>query len=138
VLKMARISLEIRSRVINLHRSSFKLKDIQLNLKEEDICISNKSLFLLLKKYRIHGVVSDLPRLAKRRKLSLQHLKFIDEAITEDDEISTSDLHGLLQEAGLNVSLSTVQRAIRFVHASYISFLVTVPGFGEGHKQDSK
>ena len=110
MLKMARMSLEIYSRVINLHRSGFKLKDIQLHLKEEDICVSRKSLCLLLRKYRIHGVVSDLPRRAKRRNY---HLKLIDEAITEDDEISASDLRGLLQEAGLNISLSTIQHAKR-------------------------
>ena len=78
---MARMSLDTRSRVVYLHKSGFKLKDIQLRLKEEDIKVSKKSLCLLLRKYRLHGVVSDLPKRAKRRKLALQHLKLIDEAI---------------------------------------------------------
>ena len=57
---MATMSLETRSWVIHLRKSGFKLKDIQLRLKEEDINVSKKSLCLMLRKYRIHGVVSDL------------------------------------------------------------------------------
>ena len=64
---MARMSLDTRSRVVYLHKSGFKLKDIQLRLKEEDIKVSKKSLCLLLKKYRLHSVVSDLPKRATER-----------------------------------------------------------------------
>lgn len=126
---MARMSLDTRSRVVYLHKSGFKLKDIQLRLKEEDIKVSKKSLCLLLKKYRLHGVVSDLPKRAKQKKLSLQHLKLIDEAITEDDEVSNSDLRALLlQRAGVRISLSTIQRAKRRL-GLYITkkmFLLTI------------
>ena len=128
---MARMSLDTRSRVVYLHKSGFKLKDIQLCLKEEDIKVSKKSLCLLLRKYRLHGVVSDLPKRAKRRKLALQHLKLIDEAIAADDEVSNSDLRALLwQRAGVRVSLSTVQRAKRrlglYINAFSLQYACTI------------
>ena len=110
---MARMSIEICRRVVVLHRHSFKLKDIQLQLKEEDIFVSKRSLCLLLKKYKLHGTILDMPRPVQPGKLSLEHLKIIDSALEQDDETSAVELHGLLHEAGIRVSISTIQRAKR-------------------------
>ena len=46
------------------------------------------------------------------RKLQLELLRLIDEALDKDDEISSIDLRKMLQEkAGILVSISRVQRA---------------------------
>lgn len=110
---MARMNLDTRRRVICLHRQGFKLKDIQLRLKEEDIFVSKRSLCLLIKKYKLHGTILDLPRPVPPGKLSLEHLKMIDNALEQDDETSTAELRAMLREAGVRVSLSTVQRTKR-------------------------
>ena len=110
---MARMSMETRRRVINLHNNGFKLKDIQFRLKEESIVVSKTSLCLLIKKYKRRGFISDLPRPVRPKKLSPEHLIMIDDAVAKDDEISTSELRAMLQEAGVHVSISTIQRAKR-------------------------
>ena len=90
-----------------------RLKAIKLRLEEEGIHVSKTSLCLLLKKYKETGTVADRfrPR-SQARKLQLEHLRLIDEAIDKDDEVSNGDLRKMLQEeAGIIVSKSTIQRA---------------------------
>ena len=110
---MARMSMETHRRVINLHSNGFRLKDIQSHFKEEGIVVSKTSLCLLIKKYKRCGVISDLPRPVKPRKLSPEQLVMVDDAVAQDDEISTPELCAMLQEAGVHVSISTIQRAKR-------------------------
>ena len=46
------------------------------------------------------------------RKLQLEHLRLIDEALDKDDEVSSIDLRKMLQEkVGILLPISTVQRA---------------------------
>lgn len=105
------MSMETRRRVIYLHNNGFRLKDIQSHLREEGVVVSKTSLCLFIKKYKRHGVISDLPRPVKPRKLSPEHLVMIDDAVAQDDEISTPELQAMLQEVGVHVSISTIQRA---------------------------
>ena len=108
------MSLQIRERVITLHNSGFRLKDIQALLKLERINISKTSLCLLIKKYKRFGIITDKLRSAQPQKLTLEHLQVIDEALERDDEISTPELRAKLrQEIGVNVSISTIQHAKR-------------------------
>ena len=90
-----------------------RLKAIQRRLAEEVVTISKTSLCLLLKKYKETGTISD--RIRPRslgRKLQLELLRLIYEALDKDDEISSIDLRKMLQEkAGILVSISRVQRA---------------------------
>ena len=109
------MTLEVRRRVVNLrYNNKMCLKDIKLHLENERIFVSKTSLCLLLRKYKQTGSVVDRPRppsLAK--KLQLRHLVMIDEALAEDDEMTNAELREMLREAGVMVSLSTIQRAKR-------------------------
>ena len=89
------------------------LKAIQRRLSEECVTISKTSLCLLLKKYKETGTIADgiRPR-SLGRKLQLEHLRLIDEALDKAEETSSVDLRKMLQEkAGILVSITTVQRA---------------------------
>ena len=90
-----------------------RLKAIQRRLAEEGVTISKTNLCLLLKKYKETGMIADRIRpQSLERKLQLEHLRLIDEALDKDDEISSIDLRKMLQEkAGILVFISTVQRA---------------------------
>lgn len=118
---MARMSLQTRERVITLHKSGFRLKDIQALVKLEGINVSKTSLCLLIKKYKRFGIITDELRLAQPRKLTSEHLQLINEALEQDDEISTPELRAKLQEIGVNVSISTIQRAKRELGKPIIS-----------------
>ena len=87
------MSLDTRRRVITLHKRGLKLKDIQLRLKEEDIAVSKTSLYLLIKKFRREGIVTDrFKRPSRPPKLTAQHLQLIDDALDGDDEMSNRNL----------------------------------------------
>ena len=108
---MSRMSIQTRERVITLHKAGYTLKDIQALLKIERIIVSKTSLCLLIKKYKKYGIITDKLRPVKQQKLSLEHLPLIDATLDQDDEISTPELRSKLREAGVNVSISTIQRA---------------------------
>ena len=109
---MGRMTLETRRRIVNFSRLGMRLKNIQLRLVEEGISVSKTSLCLLLKKYKETGTLADRIRPpSQTKKLRLEHLRLIDQALDEDDEISNADLRKMLQEAGITVSISTIQRA---------------------------
>ena len=50
----------------------------------------------------------DVPRRAQQGKLSMEYLTVIDNTLEEDDETSAAELHALLLEAGVRVSISTI------------------------------
>ena len=84
-------------------------------LKEEGSTVSRTSLSLLLKKYKSTGSVKDRPRAHRPKILKDEHYAFIDEALEEDDELTTKRLSYMLFEKfpDLVVSHSTVKRARR-------------------------
>ena len=115
-IAMARMSMETRRRVIVLFKRGFKLKKIKARLEEESIRVSKTSLCLLIKKYKTTGMIADKVRPpAKTKKLELEDLCLIDESLDNDDEISTNELRSKLREAGVVASLSTIQRAKKYL-----------------------
>jgi len=61
----------------------------------------------------VSRVIIDLPRPVEEKILSPELLTMIDDAVAQDDEISTPEWRAMLQEAGAQVSISTIQRAKR-------------------------
>ena len=115
IATMPRMSLETRRRVIIFSKSGYKLKEIKARL-EEGIEVSKTSLCLLIKKYKATGTIADKVRPpAKTKKLELEHLCLIDEALDEDDEISTNEIRSKLRDVGVVASLSTIQRAKKYL-----------------------
>ena len=113
---MARMSMETRRRVIVLFKRGVRLKKIKARLEEEGIKVSKTSLCLLIKKYKTTGMIADKIRPpAKTKKLELEHLCLIDEALDEDDELSTNEIRSKLRKVGVVASLSTIQRAKKYL-----------------------
>jgi len=78
-------------------------------LELECITTTKKTIYLLLQKYRSTGSIHDLPR-GNRKKLNVQHYCFIDEVLSQDDEVTCTQLHEQLHN-DISVSPSTVKRA---------------------------
>ena len=112
---MGRMSLATRSRVISMWRDGFKLSKIHRHLAEEGLAITKPSLCRLISKYKQTGSVADRRRTRPVKKLNDAHYRFIDNAMSQDDELSCPKLHILLKEAfpDLEVSMTTVKRARR-------------------------
>ena len=108
-----RLDLRTRERVVLLKKQGYTYREIAQRLKEENVVVSIKSLYLLVTKYRNTNSVVDRPRRRRPRLLSREHYIFIDNQLSLNDELTTKQLHDLLLEEfpRLRVSLSTVKRA---------------------------
>ena len=102
-----------RKRVIIWHRLGYLISDIKRKLEEENVCVSSRSLQRLIKKFRCHHTIRDLPRRAKPRKLSEDMTTLMDNMLKDNDEMTARQTRSRLVEEfeGLKVSLSTVKRA---------------------------
>ena len=112
-VKMPRISLESRRWAITLYQNGYKLQEIRSRFEEEDIFISYKCLWELIKKYHGTQRIADMPRAARTKKLQQEHYVFIDNTMAENDELTARKLMEMLltEFPNLDMSLSTVKRA---------------------------
>ena len=85
---MPRLSQETRSRVVLLGKKGFSVRQIRERLKEDGVVISRRALFKLFAKYRRTGTVADLQRAARPGKLTTEQYRFIDKAMTDNDELT--------------------------------------------------
>ena len=110
---MPRLDLRTRERIVTLKQQGHIYKAIQQRLEEEGITVTIKTLYLLVTKYIRTNTVVDRPRSKRPRILNDQHYKAIDNALRNNDELTTRQLHSLLTHEwpSLSVSLSTVKRA---------------------------
>lgn len=110
---MGRISLETRRLVINMNQNGMKLCKIRTRLQDAGIVVSRVAIWKLLKKYQQTGSVLDRPKPKPSRlqKLNLAELYIIDEALTNDDQLSILELVQLLSDKGIMVSRSVIKRA---------------------------
>ena len=92
----------------------FSVIKIRQRLSEEGIQVSRKSLYYLLKKHNETSSVADLTRTPRRRLLTDEHFRFIDETMEANLELTSRQLHGMVAEkfsdASVSTSTSTVKR----------------------------
>lgn len=67
-LKMARMSLEMRERVLTLHSHGYTVPEIHYRLCKENCVVSVQSFYNLLRIWCEKGTIADLPRSRKPRK----------------------------------------------------------------------
>ena len=109
---MPRLSIANRQRVIHLFKDGLKASEIRV-LEEEGLKISKVAFLALLKKYRATGKVEDKPWARAPKKLTDAHYSFIDEALQQNDELTTAKLHDLLciRFPDIEVSTATLKHA---------------------------
>ena len=107
--------------MVHLKAEGFTYKQIQKRLEDEGIRVSVKSLYQLVTKHRATMSVLDRTRGRAPKILQGEHYKFIDQALTDNDELTTQQLRTLLTEKfpTLTLSLSTVKRARRDLGEHY-------------------
>ena len=110
---MPRLTVCTRKGVIIWHRLGYPISNIKRKLKEENVCVSSRSLQRLIKKFQCHHTIRDLPRRAKPKKLSEDMTTSMDNMLKDNDEMTARQTRSRLVEEfeGLKVSLSTVKRA---------------------------
>lgn len=109
---MPRMSLDTRRRVILLKEQGFPVSTIITRLNQEQICVSRQALYDLFKKHHETGCLIDLPKRTRTRKITDEMAAIIDEALSNNDELTAREIRSILVERypDLNVTLSTVKR----------------------------
>lgn len=109
---MTRLDIATRRRILVLKGLGYSVSDITKRLNEENISISRQAIFNLIRKYRETGSLLDLPRRARDKKLTDPMLQVLNEALTENDELTARQARSLLTEKWpeLHVSIPTIKR----------------------------
>ena len=91
---MGKLSPYARNRVISLQSSSVDITKITDIFQEEGIRTSRSSVSLFLSCYHRSGTGSlqDAPRSRRKQILNEQHCKYIDNKMTENDKLTSSEL----------------------------------------------
>ena len=112
---IGRLSYSTRTTVVELWRRNFRLKDIQEHLLVEGIVISKKSLRVLIRKYKRTGSVADEWKTKWPRKLQDEHFHSVDNAIAENDVLTSLQLYNMFEEKypEVSISISTINRVRR-------------------------
>ena len=109
---MPRLILSARRSAISMLYTGYSVAAIQQRLKEEDVVITKRSLYRLVKKFKEKRVYNDLPRRAqdKNSKLTPEMLSMINNELEENDEATARYLRAMLIEKylELEVTISTV------------------------------
>ena len=111
---MVRLSLSAKRTAISVFTAGYKVGATQKRLEEEDVCITTRSLYRLIKKFKDtggHDTLTCQLRQARDKKLSPDMLAIIDDTLKENDEATASELQGILvhRHPDLEVSISTIK-----------------------------
>ena len=112
VEKMGRLTIHERLRVITLFSRGHPVSSIRKRLAEENVSISLKSLYNLLKKYREKDTIVDLPHQRRRRIITDEMRAFIELEMANNNELTSRRMKTLLCEKwpDLHVSIPTIKR----------------------------
>jgi len=98
LFKMERLSIQERLHVITLHSNNFSVPAIHERFKEEMVSVSVRALYNLVQKHDETGIIVDLPRQRKERKMSEEKVQFIEQELRKDDELTSTGIRALLLE----------------------------------------
>ena len=105
-------STYLRERIIHLSQTLTGRSLINA-LKEEGFNVSKTGVYYLIKKYKQHGIVHDLPRSGRPSILTDDQHKMISEWLVNNNELTINDIVIKLQARGINSSRSSVGRALK-------------------------
>ena len=108
------MSIDVRSRIVNMRRANFKIKDIVDRLAEEGVKVSRTAVYNLLTKFKTESI-ADMKRRARSRRLSEEHYRFVDKLMAKNTDLTSLQLYSAFKEAypTAEASVSTLKRARR-------------------------
>ena len=100
---MPRLSIEARRRIVSLYSCGYSVPVIVQRLEQEDVKVSKRAVYDLVKKFRLKGVVKDLPKRKKARILTGEMKKFFEEELQKNDELTSTSIKASLLNFQLSV-----------------------------------
>ena len=112
---MPRLSIEARRRIVSLHSYRYSIPSIFQRMEQENVVVSKCTVYNLVKKFHLKGVVKDLPKRKKARILMDEMKKFIEEELEKNDELTSTAIKASLirKWPDLRVSIPTIKRVRR-------------------------
>ena len=112
---MGKLSQFVRNRIVSLKSSGVSiLKITQILEKEEGIKTLRFAVGQFIVRYQRTGSIADAQRSGRNPILSVHDRNFIDEQMSNNDELTSSELQNrLLEERGVSVSSGTVRNVRR-------------------------
>ena len=107
------LSIETSKRAVILKESGLAMTEIRNRLFEEQIHVSRVALYKLWRRYKKTGSIANTPRAQPVKRLGWVQCLAIDEAMAENDELTSRQLRGMLDQCWpwIEVSLSTIKQA---------------------------
>ena len=112
---MGKLFQFVRNRIVSLKSSGVSiLKITQILEKEEGIKTLRFAVGQFIVRYQRTGSIADAQRSGRNPILSVHDRNFIDEQMSNNDELTSSELQNrLLEERGVSVSSATVRNVRR-------------------------
>ena len=112
---MPRLSIEARRRVVALYSRGYSVSSILQRLQQENVDVSKRAIYNLVKKWQLNGSVKDLPRRKTPQILTQEMKTFIEEQYKKNDELTSTAVKSLLliKWPDVQVSTSTIKRVRR-------------------------
>ena len=112
---MPRLSIEARRRIISLYSCGSPIPSVFRWLEEEKVAVSKRTVYNLVKKFYLKGVIKDLAWQKKARILMEEMKLFIEEELNKNDEVTSTALYASLRRKwpDLTVSASMIKRVQR-------------------------
>ena len=109
---MGHLTIHERLRGITLFFCGHSVSSIRERLAEENVSISLKGLYNLLKKYREKQMIVDLPHQRRRRIFTDEMRISVEQEMAKNDELTSQRMKTLLCEKWpeLRVSIPTIKR----------------------------
>ena len=89
---MTRLALSARRSAVSMFNAGYSVAAIQQRLEEEDITVTKKSLYHLIKKFKEKGVYTDLHQKARDKKLTPEMLTMMNNELLENDKATAKHL----------------------------------------------
>ena len=99
-----------RQRVLDHYFAGNKAPTIKRLLKRERISVSRVAIWKLLKKYECTGTIARRETAGRPSALTVAVRSIVEEQMIKDDETTAHQLHKILVDKGINISLSTILR----------------------------
>ena len=104
------LSSYAKLRILVLYSNGHRAPKIAKILKEEGIRISRVSVWKFISRYQQTGCVARKEGSGRRTKMNTQVMALVEEQMNSDDETTAFQLHKLLNERGIVISIWTVLR----------------------------
>ena len=111
---MGKPSIFIKKLIIEKRTKNYSIMDIQRHLLKKNFSLTKKSISRICKAFFDSGRLADLGRCGRKSILKKIHLKYFEEAICNDRDITVTKLKSdFFNEFNFHISKQTISRAAR-------------------------